>query len=450
MSVGVLPCDPDTGASTSEAVRSGTVPLRGAVATLTLRANCAWTFLSNVIYAACQWGIVVCLVWLTDAATVGVFALGLAITAPVFMFANLNLRSLQATDANGTWAFGEYLRLRLLTTTAAIMVISGICLAAGYPLHTALVVLAVGLAKALESISEVYYGFLQQHERMDRIAISTIVRGVLSLAVMTAIVYVTGDILWGALGLAASWGVVLLVYDLRSVSRFGERQADWPACGSARRLPGRLVRLAWRAAPLGLVMFLISLTANLPRYFFDPGAPGLRELGIFAALSYLVVAGGLVIAAVGQSATPRLARLFAAGDRPAFIALLFRIIAVSASCGAAGVLVALAAGKPLLTLLYGAEYGAFAEVFVWLMLAGGLGYVASSLGYAITATQSFAIQVPLFLVVGIATLVSCAILIPQNGLLGAAFALVISAGVQLAASAWVLYRIAANRGKEVA
>ncbi|MGI8856402.1 MAG: hypothetical protein ACR2JW_11675, partial [Thermomicrobiales bacterium] len=50
-----------------------------------LRANFSWTFVGNVVYAACQWGMLVVLAKLGSPEVVGQFALGLAITAPVIM-----------------------------------------------------------------------------------------------------------------------------------------------------------------------------------------------------------------------------------------------------------------------------------------------------------------------------------------------------------------------------
>ena len=44
---------------------------------------------------------------------VGQFTLGLAMTAPIFMFATLRLRDVQATDTNQEYLFGDYFALRL-------------------------------------------------------------------------------------------------------------------------------------------------------------------------------------------------------------------------------------------------------------------------------------------------------------------------------------------------
>src|ERR1043165_9211480 len=80
--------------------------------TNSLRANFLWSLTGTIIYAGCQWGMLVALAKLGDAEMVGQFALALAVTAPVLMFTNLQLRSVQATDARKDYAFGDYLALR--------------------------------------------------------------------------------------------------------------------------------------------------------------------------------------------------------------------------------------------------------------------------------------------------------------------------------------------------
>ena len=89
-----------------------------------LRRNVAWTGLANAVYAGCQWAILVALAKAGSAEMVGQFALGLAVTAPVFMFANLQLRSLQATDAKEQYAFADYLGLRVLGVVIAQCAVS--------------------------------------------------------------------------------------------------------------------------------------------------------------------------------------------------------------------------------------------------------------------------------------------------------------------------------------
>ena len=185
---------------------------------LSLRRNFSWTLLGNVVYAGCQWAILVVLAKLATPEMLGRFALGLAVTAPVAMLANLALRPLQATDARGEYDFGHYLALRCITTPIAIAVIVGIAAFGSYPCQAALVIVAVGLAKAFESFSDAFYGLMQRRERLDLIARSMLIKSPLSVLAMAAAVWTTGDVFWGAAALAATRLLVLVGYDAPSAS----------------------------------------------------------------------------------------------------------------------------------------------------------------------------------------------------------------------------------------
>lgn len=383
---------------------------------LSLRANFSWTLVGNVVYAACQWGMLTVLAKLGSPEAVGQFSLGLAVGAPVMMLANLQLRGIQATDARREYAFGDYLALRLLTTALAYGVIVALALSAGYRAEVVAVILALGLQKACQSLSDVYHGLLQQRERMDRIARSLLLKGPLALAALAVAYALSRSVAVAALALAGVYAAVWLGYDRHSARLVAAEEPLRPRWSRAR-----LQRLAWLALPLGLVMMLISLNSNIPRYIIERTL-GEAELGIYSAMAYLQVAGTTVVSALGQSASPRLAQHYAAGQYGAFRRLLLRLVGLGAGLGAAAVLGALLLGRPLLTLLYTAEFAAHNDVLVWLMAAAGVGFVASFLGYGLTAARQFRIQLPLFAAVDALTLTACLLLIPAHGLLGAALA----------------------------
>ena len=400
---------------------------------LSLRANFSWTFVGNVVYAACQWAMLVVLAKLGAPEVVGQFALGLAITAPVIMLTNLQLRGVQATDARRDYLFGDYLGLRLVMTPLALVVIVGITRLSGYGWQTALVIFFVGLAKVFESISDVFYGLLQQHERMDRIAISMIVKGLLSLVALGAVMVLTGNIVWGTVALAAVWALRLFTYDVPSgaaILRAAHGEGGVAESIRPRWERRRLVRLMWLALPLGFVMMLGSLMTNIPRYFIER-FQGTHELGIFAAMAYIVVAGTTVVDALGQAVSPRLARQYAAGEMGAFRALTGKVLGISALLAAAGLLLSLIIGRQVLTLLYRPEYAVHLDIFVWVVAAAGMGYLASVGGYAMTAARQFTIQVPIYVVSIAVVTIACALLVPSHGLRGAAWAIFVMFAVQL-------------------
>jgi O-antigen/teichoic acid export membrane protein len=297
----------------------------------------------------------------------------------------------------------------------------------------------VGLAKGFESVSDIAYGSLQHQERMDRISISMMLRGAIAIAALWAGVYFTGSVFLGAVGMAAGWCAVLVLFDLPGVPR------DPAESSTIRSMLRRQSRLEWRrlsrlaivAAPLGVVMMLLSLNVNVPRYVIQHNF-GEGSLGIFAAVAYLMVAGTTVVGALGQSASPRLADYYARGDVTRFRILMGKLIAIAAALGAAGILVAVTAGRPLLRFLFRPDYAASSDVLTWMMAAAALSYVGSFLGYGLTAARRFTVQAPLIGVVTVVTAAASVLLIPGHGLIGAAWATMLGSTAQMIGCALVL------------
>jgi O-antigen/teichoic acid export membrane protein len=405
---------------------------------LTLRRNFSWTFVGNAVYTACQWGMLVTLAKLGTPEMIGEFTLALALTAPIFMFTNLQLRGVQATDVKKQYLFGDYLGLRLIATVLALVAIAIITSKARYAWEVSLVILLVGLAKAFESVSDIYYGLFQQHERMDRVGLSLIIKGLLSVMFLGIGVYLSNNLVWGVTGLVIAWSVVLFAHDIPHSTLLLNcvPQPRWHLI--------TLSKLAWLSLPLGLVMMLISLNSNIPRYFIEQYF-GKRELGIFAAIAYLMVMGNMIVNALGQSAVPRLAKYYALGNSIAFRTLLFKLITIAVLLGGGGVLVAFVDGRQILTVLYRPEYAEHTNLFVWLMVVAGINYLFSFMGYAMTAARYFRIQIPLFATGTFSCTIACISLLPKLGLLGAAIALLISATIQVVISlvvmSYALYKL---------
>lgn len=385
-----------------------------------LRQNFAWTLAGNLTYSACQWGFVVVLSRLGNPEMVGQVALGLAIATPVFLLSQLQLRSLQATDASHVeYRPGDYLALRLVMTALALLVIVGVTIVARYRGQTALVIVLVAAAKACDSISDVFYGQLQQYEDMARIARSMVMRGILAVCALGASVRVTHSAAWGAFAWACAWAAVLVLYDARPTKVVSTQLVwNWAA----------MRRLAGTAFPLGVVMMFLSLDANIPRYVIAHDL-GEGALGLFAAVASLQAAGTVFVSAIGQTASPRLARYHFLGDHHSFRLLVQRLLAIAVLPGLLLIGVALVSGDAVPRLLFGPAFAHQGVVFLWLSVSMTTWLIVSVLGYAATAMRRIRFQPYVLGFVAVTTLMVCVFTVPRYGISGAAIAAAISAAV---------------------
>jgi O-antigen/teichoic acid export membrane protein len=413
-----------------------------------LKSNVTWTLWSNVVSAGCQWGMVVVIAKLGSAAMVGQYAYALAIVAPLILFTNLQLRAIQATDVRGEFEFGDYLGLRVLATTLAAVLIVLLVASGAHATDTALVILGLMLSRSVESISDVFYGFLQQKERLDYIARSMMIRSPLSLAVLATGVYVTHSVFVGTLGLISIALIVLFAYDIPVSARLANTLRAVQTVNVPRNFRpvwrrSQMKKLIWTAIPLGGVMCLISLQINIPRYFIE-SSMGVAQVGIFAALAYVVAAGNIVTEALGQSVTPRMARMYHLRNWSGFRKLLLQMVALGAVGGMLALVVGWAVGPQLLSLLYKPEYVKRFDVFLILLASSGPTYIASFLGYGMTAARLFWIQLPLSILSTGSIAVACLVLVPARGLRGAAEAVLVVSVLRVVVMAVIITRATAR------
>ncbi len=361
-----------------------TLPLPHNVKSLT--ANAVWMIVGHVVFGVCQWGIFVVVARLGSVEMLGQFAFAMAITTPIVLLANLDLRTVQATDQTDRYPVGDYISLRIWTTAIAFVVVCGVAWSIAGNGAAASVVVAIGAAKCAEALSDLSYGFLQQHERLDRMSQSRILRGVGSFIVLAVTLRVTHNLSLAAAAYAISWLVALACCDLvmsaRLLASHGKRLRI------ALRPSRGILRLALASLPVGLYSVAVALEFSLPRLCIS-NRLGDAALGVYAAIYSLVFVPMTVINAIHSAALPRLARLHRQFDWLSIHRLTFRLFGLGILVGLVGILGTYLFGGTALKIFYGREYAAYAHVFVVLMLAAAMRFVSQAAVTVVRAAQRF-------------------------------------------------------------
>lgn len=390
-----------------------------------IRRSFTWNFAGSSLYSLSQWLLLVVLARFASPLEVGRFALLLAISAPAFLALGMNLRLVQATDAESRWTLAEYLLLRHVVNVAASAVMIALAFLQqdrGFVLAG----MAMAGAKSVESLSQTYYGYFQQRERHDHVAQSMIARSFAGpLAFLGG--YVAVGQLWAAcLGLMLGWLVVQRAVDRpRALRLLASNHHGRPQLLPADR--ARLMALARHAFPLGLDQGVSSVAVNTPRYFVQTSL-GAAALGLYSTLGYLAQVISMVTSSLGIVVVPRLARHKRDARRAAFTRLLAISTLFSVFVSMAAVLAAAVAGEPLIRLALGEEY-VDQGLLIVLLLGASMVTLQRSLGRALTGAQRFRA----FLVIDLLTLFAIALaallLVPSFGAMGAAWSSVIGNAV---------------------
>jgi len=403
---------------------------------LSLKVNFSWTLAGNCVQAVCRYALLVLLVYSCGLAAGGRYALAVALCTPIWSLAGFGLRGALVTDTRQQHAFADYLAARLLAMAGALVVVAGAILLADYAMQTAAMVLLVAAAKTIEGVSDILHARLQRSERMDRVAMALILRGLGSVAMMLIAVGLGGGPLLLVASLPAAMALTLLLWDLPCIAHASDANGtqlwrtaiDWNALRSLTQV----------AAPIAAGTFLVTLIPQLPKYVIG-GTLGEESVAIYTLIAYWITLGMMVVTALGNTVTPRLAKYYAAGDLNQFRQLVGRLVLMMASAGAAGVLVVALFGPRLLALI-DPRAAELPRLALALSVFAAFLYVTGPLGRALSAMRRFWTQTAIRSIGVVVALILLPPAVSTRGLTGAAEAMSVSMAVVAALLGAALWR----------
>lgn len=383
-----------------------------------LKTNFQWVFAGNTVNSACQWAVVALLAKWGSTELLGAYVLILAVIMPITTLSKLQMRAIYVTDAENQFPFSDYFNTASLAAALGFLAAVIYSFTADYTKDFILSLILIGAARSLDNPSDMLMGYCQKMERMEFVGLGMMLRGLTTIAAVIGPIYLTGSLVKAAGALVAAALLRLFLYELPVVRRLAA-QAGQPSFLKLGLSWPSLKRIALMGIPLGLVLFLATLANSLIRVVLESGH-GKDQLAYYGAAAYPLVVGTMVMSALGQSAAPRLARYFEEGSRQ-FWRLLGKMIGLATGLGLLLLIGVWLVGKPALSFLYEPEYGAYHTEFI-IMAAGSVFlFVASVMGFGLTAARKFTYQLGGALFTCTAAALLSWWLIPEGGIRAAAW-----------------------------
>ncbi len=315
----------------------------------------SWTFTSNLVTAFVKWLMLIMIAkWLTPT-DVGVYALALAITSPLALFANMKLRSLyvNAEEAN-------YRAYSIARNIIALISFLGISLLAFFAYHdTWLIIAIVGLSKMLELVSDLMYALAHREQDMARLSKQIVIKQILLTILFIGSLVWSRDLLTAVTVQVVAQFCYLAIETKLFVKRYPFERTISPS-------------LVWSiltlGLPLGITQLVVSFNTFLPRYaleFFSSS----EMLGYFSAIAYITVIANILMGAISQNYLHVFKRLHVAEDYRQIQRVLYRdLLSIAASLCVVLMLASIVAGKWMLTIIYAADYAAYAWLLPWMCI----------------------------------------------------------------------------------
>ncbi len=384
---------------------------------LSLKKNFGFALLGNLGYATCQYIILLTFVKLYSLDDVGVFVYAGAFSTPLMMALDMHLRNFYITDQENHFSFSTYLTFKTITNFIGILLL-GITAFLIKPLYFNLIIIVVFI-KVFESQLDLIYGVYQKHNRLDYIAYSRILRGVIAVIIVFLISYFVNDIFYSLLSYLLIWFFLYFFYERKQVVKRGFiEQEDLKLISPKWKLMKPLLVLG---IPMFVSIFIDKYYANYPRITVE-NFLGVEMLGVFGSLLYFKSVGGQFIGSLAQSAVPKLATYFKDKKINHFNKLLIKMMFIGFLIGFFLTSVAYFLGENLLVILYTSEYAKYSNVLVLVLLGATVTFSYAYIATALTCIRKQWLRLPvsiisfiflflLFKFKGITTLMEAATLI---------------------------------------
>ncbi|WP_160241775.1 oligosaccharide flippase family protein [Acinetobacter indicus] len=389
-----------------------------------------WLLSGNILFAFSQWLMLIMFSHFSNPIQLGYYSYALAITAPIFMLSNLQLRPLVVADLNleRKFSYSEYFSLRLLTILFAVIVSLFFI---DWENNLALsIVLVVVLIKASESVSDIIYAYYNANKKTKFISRSLTFKSVLVIILSFCVLYITHNIVYSLAATLIGYLFVLGLLDIRqNINHLRE----------INFFDKKLTKIVQIGLPLGIAVMLVSLQTNIPRYFLEHYS-NVELVGVYTILYYFIVIGGIVMNSVCQYLSPSFSEFYRDLKIDDLKKIIKNAFFIALSLGVVGLVISLFLNDFIIKIIYGNDYLAYAYLLPYIMIAGIFTYLSVVNGYLLTSLRLLKIQMPIFLILVCLTVIYSYLFIPIHGLIGAVYTTILSAVSQFLISSFIIYR----------
>ena len=387
----------------------------------------SYTSVANISHALAQWVLLIIVVKLFDEIILGQLVLTLSIVSPVFMLFSIKLRTLVVTDYQNKRQFEQYLHARLTIYIPILLIIGAVHYFALN--HIILSILtSVTLFKLSDGISELCYSYLHKHHLFNKASKSQFLRSLISSLTIAISAYLSQDVkitffTWSSIA------IVFALYDIyqckSAIKSIENRPFAFTLLAFNRDNITQSLILYKNYWVLGLSIALGAMFVYIPNYMIEYFHTT-TMVGEFAAISYFLVAGSILITSLSQAATPKLTALYNQQKHTLFIKLTGQLVFTGLAIGLIGYAIALLIGEPLLALIYNGTIAQLSFELQLIIVASTIRYCYIFLGSALNAMNCLKQQTFVYLVGAITLLVSSYFLIPDYSTVGAGVAMIIA------------------------
>ena len=387
-----------------------------------------WNLIGSFVFAFAAWVLTFLIAKHSGAGhyqDAGIFAIAASYGNIFRVVSAYGLRLHQVSETGDASVDQPYITARVVTVVIGALLCLAGSLLFGYDAEQIEAINIYMIFNNVCAFADVLYGVMQRHGRIDLSGVSMTLRGVITTIVFGVCLFMTNDLLLSLWALTISAALILVLYDFPMTNRYYPvrlSRADFQASGTYQLLK--------RGFPMLLFSVFITLITFAPRILLERMA-GHAEVGVFTYVFSPTVVISTFAMGVLMPYITKMAEYWDAKDyrklRNAFFAPFGMILLI----GICGVGFSYLLGRWMLTLIYDAIVGEHTNLLVIAVVASTLLSLSACCNNILIVVRHMKALTYLNAAGLLLTMAACYWLIPQYGMYGAGYAMVLGVTIEL-------------------
>lgn len=321
----------------------------------------------------------------------GMFSFAFVMANLLYIIGTYGVRTYQVSDIDEFHSFSDYQVNRVGTCLAMLVVGFIVCRVLGYEGEMFTMCIGIFVYKAFDALGEVYEGRLQQVDKLYLGGISLLLRSVVAFVLYAVLLLVTGNLGVAAIGMAVASGASFLFVTFPLTLLETPRSSP---------LGMRSVGILFRECfPVFLALFLYALIDNLPKFVMQGAQLPYDNQLYFNALYFPAQAILITVQLIYRPMLVKMARAWAdESKRKRFDLLIVGMMVLIVGITVVGVIAMAWIGLPVMGLLYGFDFGPYAQLSFIMLAAGGMTAAIDFLYQVITILRRQQAVISLYLI----------------------------------------------------
>lgn len=376
------------------------------------KANFIWNIIGTTTNALNSLFFMIAITRINGLEDAGIFTIAFSTACILYMIGIYAGRIYQVTENSDKISDTDYIVNRLISSGAVIIIVILFVILKGYNLYKSAIFVALSTYKALEAISEVFYGILQKNGLLNIVGKSSFIKAIASLIAFVIVDLITKNVLLSSISISIIYILVIFLYDIKKTKNVIDHKKF--NCK-------RAISIFKSGFFTFAISFLGLYMTNAPKYAIDKFLTEDIQ-AIFGIIIMPATVMGLLAQFLIHPYLNQIFELYKNGMFAKLKKVLYKIILSILIIGIICSIVGYILGTQVLGLIYGLNLDVY-KVQLFIILIGATFYtLAGIISPVLITMRCTKIQFVVYTIIALMELVLCNILVMKIGFNGAIWA----------------------------